>query len=128
MEVLMNSNPVGNQVSPQQHLMQLFAKELETRRNRYLWLAGAMCIGGIVAGAWVATRLSKVSPVSVEPLTIAQASVIPQAQPTDREVLISKLWQCQLTWASKIEHPELLTTNQLEQLYQQCLSARGGDI
>ena len=118
----------SNQVNPQQHLMQLFAKELETRRNRYLCLAGAMCIGGLLAGAWIANKLSGTSPATVEPLTLSQASIIPQVQPTNREHLISKVWQCQQPWANRIEQPELLTTAQLEQLYQQCLSARGGDV
>ncbi|WP_156800572.1 hypothetical protein [Thalassoporum mexicanum] len=47
---------------------------------------------------------------------------------TNREQLIRQVWRCQLYWTNRIEAPETLTTEQLEQLLQDCKNARSGGV
>jgi hypothetical protein len=125
-----------------QNLSKLFSRELSDRRNVYLCLVGfALVIGG--AGGVAIANWVNPGKVTIESNpNIASASMITDSGafnslppsrnssfskiPTDREQLISKVWQCQLSWIDRVNSPETLSTDDLNKLLEQCKAARSG--
>jgi hypothetical protein len=118
-----------------QNLAKLFNRELADRRNFYLTLIAIALFTGICIGSIFIHILTKLTDgFHNDHINAADASLLAaiepieynQVAPTDRETLISKVWSCQLNWVNKVESPETLTKDQLDQLLQDCKNARSG--
>jgi hypothetical protein len=121
-----------------QNLNKLFNRELSDRRNVYLCLVAIALViggsGGCMASRWVTVTDPVVEGNPENNRQLANASTLPAIQtsdrgevvPTDREELISQVWQCQLTWIARVERPETLSTDDLNKLLEQCKAARSG--